>query len=146
MLPPWLLTRQACAGEINTLQGNLNWISSRQHSMQNDVWQGREEELLPLCNSAESDSANLDHVAEMLMRTGTGSSLHLMRHLGKCLLGVMAQTNCCLCLSWTQRQWPHRESRVQEWTPARPLWSWCLRPTTTTLSCRSTTLRCAVPT
>lgn len=43
--------------------------------MQNDIWQGREEELLPLCNSAESDSANLDHVAEMLMRTGAGPSL-----------------------------------------------------------------------
>ncbi len=58
------------AGEINTLQGNLNWVASREHSLTAPVWKGREEELLPLCNAAESDSANLDHVAELLMRTG----------------------------------------------------------------------------
>ena len=67
-----------CAGEINTLQGNLNWMSSRQHSLKNEVWHGREEELLPLCNAAESDSANLDHVAELLMRTGVDPCESLM--------------------------------------------------------------------
>ena len=59
-----------CAGEINTLQGNLNWVASREHSLTAPVWKGREAELLPLCNAAESDSANLDHVAELLMRSG----------------------------------------------------------------------------
>ena len=66
------------AGEINTLQGNLNWVASREHSLSNPVWQGREEELLPLCSSQESDSANLDHVAELLVRTGTGPQEALM--------------------------------------------------------------------
>ena len=66
------------AGEINTLQGNLNWVASREHSLTNPVWKGREEELLPLCNGAESDSANLDHVAELLMRTGTPAEESLM--------------------------------------------------------------------
>lgn len=58
------------AGEINTLQGNLNWVASREHSLTAPVWHGREAELLPLCNAAESDSANLDHMAELLMRSG----------------------------------------------------------------------------
>eukprot|EP00882_Tetradesmus_deserticola_P001840 GHRQ01001973.1.p1 GENE.GHRQ01001973.1~~GHRQ01001973.1.p1 ORF type:complete len:1051 (+),score=503.61 GHRQ01001973.1:46-3198(+) len=57
-------------GEINTLQGNLNWIASRQNELEHPVWAGREGQLLPLCNAAESDSANLDHVAELLVRTG----------------------------------------------------------------------------
>ena len=58
------------AGEINTFQGNLNWVASREHSLSNPVWNGREEEFLPLCSSGESDSANLDHVAELLVKTG----------------------------------------------------------------------------
>ena len=66
------------AGEINTLQGNLNWVASREHSLTNPVWKGREEELLPLCSGAESDSANLDHVAELLMRTGVPAEESLM--------------------------------------------------------------------
>ena len=73
-----LLTPCRHAGEINTLQGNLNWMSSREHSLKNEVWHGREEELLPVCNSAESDSANLDHVAEIMMRTGVDPCEALM--------------------------------------------------------------------
>ncbi len=53
-------------------------MASREHSLVNPVWGGREEELLPLCNQAESDSANLDHVAELLIRTGVPSTEALM--------------------------------------------------------------------
>jgi hypothetical protein len=53
------------------LQGNLNWVASREHELTHPVWAGREEQLTPLCNAAESDSANLDHVAELMVRTGT---------------------------------------------------------------------------
>jgi hypothetical protein len=67
-----------CAGEINTLQGNLNWIASRQNELEHPVWAGREGQLLPLCNAAESDSANLDHVAELLVRTGFDPQESLM--------------------------------------------------------------------
>lgn len=56
-----------CAGEINTLQGNLNWVASREHELKHPIWHGREEALLPLCNAAQSDSANLDNVAELLV-------------------------------------------------------------------------------
>ena len=60
-----------CAGEINTLQGNLNWVASREHSLQHPVWGGREHEFLPLTSSKQSDSANLDNVTELLVRSGT---------------------------------------------------------------------------
>ena len=42
------------------------------------MWHGRENEFLPLCSSGESDSANLDHVAELLVRTGTPPQEALM--------------------------------------------------------------------
>jgi len=57
-------------GEINTLQGNLNWMASREADMQHPVWAGREAQLRPICNPAVSDSANLDRVAELLVKTG----------------------------------------------------------------------------
>lgn len=66
------------SGEINTLQGNLNWVSSREHSLTHPVWDGREEEFLPICNQAESDSANLDHIAEYAVRTGVDANQTLM--------------------------------------------------------------------
>ena len=53
-------------------------MASREHSLTNPAWGGREEELLPLCNAAESDSANLDHVAELLIRTGVEATEALM--------------------------------------------------------------------
>lgn len=65
-------------GEINTLQGNLNWVSSREHSLTHPVWNGREDEFLPICNQAESDSANLDHMAEYAVRTGVDANQTLM--------------------------------------------------------------------
>jgi len=57
-------------GEINTLQGNLNWMASKEAEMKNPIWNGREPEFRPICNPAASDSANLDRVAELLVQTG----------------------------------------------------------------------------
>jgi glutamate synthase (ferredoxin) len=65
-------------GEINTLQGNLNWVASRQAGLRNEVWRGREHDFLPLCSDRESDSANLDHVAELMVRSGTDPQEALM--------------------------------------------------------------------
>lgn len=65
-------------GEINTLQGNLNWVASREHSLTHPIWNGRESELLPLCNASESDSANLDHLAELMFRTDVDPQEALM--------------------------------------------------------------------
>ena len=57
-------------GEINTLQGNLNSMASNEAKMTNAIWEGREQEFRPLCDPAASDSANLDRVAELLVKTG----------------------------------------------------------------------------
>ncbi|KAJ9544065.1 hypothetical protein OSB04_023772 [Centaurea solstitialis] len=57
-------------GEINTIQGNLNWMQSRETSMQSPVWRGRENEIRPFGNPKASDSANLDSAAELFIRSG----------------------------------------------------------------------------
>ncbi|MCF8706225.1 glutamate synthase subunit alpha, partial [Corynebacterium sp. MC-25] len=57
-------------GEINTIQGNLNWMQSRESSMKSPVWRGRESEICPYGNSRASDSANLDSAAELLIKSG----------------------------------------------------------------------------
>ncbi|XP_020235974.1 ferredoxin-dependent glutamate synthase, chloroplastic isoform X2 [Cajanus cajan] len=57
-------------GEINTIQGNLNWMQSREPSLKSPVWRGRENEIRPYGNPKASDSANLDSTAELLIRSG----------------------------------------------------------------------------
>ena len=52
------------------LQGNLNWMASRQQELTHPVWGGREGDLMPLCRATNSDSASLDNTAELLVRTG----------------------------------------------------------------------------
>mmetsp|Transcript_13331 Transcript_13331/g.42296 ORF Transcript_13331/g.42296 Transcript_13331/m.42296 type:complete len:1633 (+) Transcript_13331:103-5001(+) len=65
-------------GEINTLLGNLNWTAAREASFAHPVWEGREDDFKPLTNSQISDSGNLDRVAELLVRTGTGVEKTMM--------------------------------------------------------------------
>ncbi|GBG59394.1 hypothetical protein CBR_g38420 [Chara braunii] len=57
-------------GEINTLQGNLNWMRSRESVMTHPDWKGREDEFRPIGNASNSDSANLDSAAEVLLLSG----------------------------------------------------------------------------
>lgn len=57
-------------GEINTLVGNVNWMMARQADLANEVWGDRVELLKPIVNLDNSDSANLDNVMEMLVRSG----------------------------------------------------------------------------
>lgn len=52
------------AGEINTLQGNLNWVASREHELKHPIWQGREEALTPLCDAANSDRWGCSQLGE----------------------------------------------------------------------------------
>eukprot|EP00262_Sarcandra_glabra_P009426 TRINITY_DN2380_c0_g1_i2.p1 TRINITY_DN2380_c0_g1~~TRINITY_DN2380_c0_g1_i2.p1 ORF type:complete len:1655 (+),score=354.53 TRINITY_DN2380_c0_g1_i2:80-4966(+) len=65
-------------GEINTIQGNLNWMQSRETSMKSPVWRGRENELRPYGNAKASDSANLDSAAEFFLRSGRTAEEALM--------------------------------------------------------------------
>jgi glutamate synthase (NADPH/NADH) large chain len=72
--PEWRLAQPlrvlAHNGEINTIQGNRNWMFSLEHELLHEVFRGREELLRPLVSREESDSASLDRVVELLVLAG----------------------------------------------------------------------------
>ena len=65
-------------GEINTLLGNINWMSNREKELVSNFsdatlpgWtQAEMEALTPIVNNDNSDSYNLDSAMELLVRTG----------------------------------------------------------------------------
>jgi glutamate synthase (ferredoxin) len=57
-------------GEINTLLGNINWMMAREATLGHPIWEDRFEELKPVVNVDNSDSATLDNVLELLVRSG----------------------------------------------------------------------------
>jgi glutamate synthase domain-containing protein 2/glutamate synthase domain-containing protein 1/glutamate synthase domain-containing protein 3 len=73
-LPEWRLAqpfRYLCHnGEINTLRGNLNWMSAREASIQSNLFNGETAELFPLLAREGSDSQALDNAAEFLSLGG----------------------------------------------------------------------------
>lgn len=83
--PSWKLAQPfryiAHNGEINTLQGNLNWLKSSEHGFTSPNFSKEEMEmLLPIVTGGQSDSACLDNMIELL--TMTGRSLpHVMMML-----------------------------------------------------------------
>lgn len=83
--PSWKLAQPfrfiAHNGEINTLQGNLNWIKTNQKGYTSPYFTKEEMDmLLPIIGGAQSDSASLDNMIELL--TMTGRSLpHVMMML-----------------------------------------------------------------
>jgi glutamate synthase (NADPH) large chain len=83
--PSWKLAQPfrylAHNGEINTLQGNLNWLKSSEHGFTSPFFTKEEMEiLLPIVTGGQSDSACLDNMIELL--TLTGRSLpHVMMML-----------------------------------------------------------------
>ncbi len=83
--PSWKLAQPfryiAHNGEINTLQGNLNWLKTSEHGFTSPYFTHEEMEmLLPIVTGGQSDSACLDNMIELL--TLTGRSLpHVMMML-----------------------------------------------------------------
>lgn len=57
-------------GEINTLLGNINWMMARQGDLSHSLWGSDLADLKPIVNAEKSDSANLDSVVELLVRSG----------------------------------------------------------------------------
>jgi len=53
-------------GEINTLNGNRNWMRAREAEMHSDVWGEEIEKLKPIITEGGSDSASLDNALELL--------------------------------------------------------------------------------
>ncbi|MCS6801572.1 MAG: glutamate synthase large subunit [Chloroflexota bacterium] len=82
--PNWFLAQPfrmlAHNGEINTLQGNQNWVRAREGALESPVWGERVRELCPIIQPGGSDSANLDNVLETLEQSGR-SILHAMAML-----------------------------------------------------------------
>ncbi len=83
--PSWKLAQPfrfiAHNGEINTLQGNLNWLKTNEKGFTSPYFTKEEMEmLLPIVTEGQSDSACLDNMIELL--TLTGRSLpHVMMML-----------------------------------------------------------------
>ena len=83
--PSWKLAQPfrfiAHNGEINTLQGNLNWLRTGEHGFTSPYFTKEEMEmLLPIVPGAQSDSACLDNMIELLAMTGR-SLPHVMMML-----------------------------------------------------------------
>ena len=73
--PSWKLAQPfryiAHNGEINTLQGNLNWLKANEKGFESSFFPKEEMEmLLPIVSGAQSDSACLDNMIELLTLTG----------------------------------------------------------------------------
>ena len=73
-LPDWSLAQPfrmlAHNGEINTLQGNRNWIMALQEEILKSFRAGDRDILIPLVLNDESDSASLDKIVELLILRG----------------------------------------------------------------------------
>ncbi|MFZ4812303.1 MAG: glutamate synthase large subunit, partial [Ilumatobacteraceae bacterium] len=71
--PSWPLAHPyryiAHNGEINTVQGNRNWMRTREALLQSDLLPGLER-AFPICTPGGSDSASFDEVLELLHLAG----------------------------------------------------------------------------
>jgi glutamate synthase (NADPH) large chain len=72
--PSWSLAHphrmSAHNGEINTLQGNVNWMQAREAILESDLFGDDLRRCLPLVKPGTSDSLAFDHVFEMLCLAG----------------------------------------------------------------------------
>ncbi len=57
-------------GEINTLRGNINWMSARQAGFKSELFEGDIADILPVINPDGSDSAMFDNCFEFLSLSG----------------------------------------------------------------------------
>jgi glutamate synthase (NADPH) large chain len=68
--PSWPLAHPyryiAHNGEINTLQGNRNWMRARESLLRSDLFPGDLERMFPVVTPGASDSASFDEVLELL--------------------------------------------------------------------------------
>ena len=72
--PSWKLAqpfRYLCHnGEINTVNGNINWINSRRNSLKSEILKKDIEKIWPVIEKDPSDSAAFDNALEMLVMGG----------------------------------------------------------------------------
>ncbi len=72
--PSWPLAHPfrfiAHNGEINTVQGNRNWMRAREALLASDLLPGDLSRITPICTPGASDSATFDEVLELLHMGG----------------------------------------------------------------------------
>ena len=72
--PTWRLAQPfrmlAHNGEINTIAGNVNWMKSHETRMSHPALGAYVDDVKPVIQAGVSDSAALDNVFELLVRTG----------------------------------------------------------------------------
>jgi glutamate synthase (NADPH/NADH) large chain len=74
-VPKWKLAQPfRCIshnGEINTVQGNINWWKAREPFLKSNLFTEKELDIIfPICNNEDSDSSNFDGVLEFLLHAG----------------------------------------------------------------------------
>lgn len=74
-VPKWRLAQPfrtiAHNGEINTIQGNLNWWRAKEKLFESPQFTEEQlEQLFPICEKGASDSGNFDNVLEFLIMNG----------------------------------------------------------------------------
>ena len=81
-MPRWSLAQPfrflAHNGEINTLQGNVNFMRAREAVLESALWGDDIGELLPIIAPGGSDSAALDNAFELLVLSGRDPMQALM--------------------------------------------------------------------
>src|ERR1035441_2277783 len=82
--PSWKLAHPyryvAHNGEINTIRGNISWMSARQSIMESPLYDGQIDKLYPVITPGGSDSGSLDNAVEFLFHSGR-SLPHVMAML-----------------------------------------------------------------
>ncbi|SDD37665.1 glutamate synthase (NADPH/NADH) large chain [Paracoccus isoporae] len=77
--PQWWLAQPfrmlAHNGEINTLKGNLNWMRSHEIRMASSAFGDMAEDIKPIVPGGSSDSAALDAVFEVMVRSGRSAPM-----------------------------------------------------------------------
>ena len=72
--PSWPLAHPyrlvAHNGEINTVQGNRNWMRARESQLETDLIPGDLERIFPICTPGASDTAAFDEALELLVMGG----------------------------------------------------------------------------
>src|SRR5436305_4327653 len=72
--PAWPLAQPmrmlAHNGEINTIQGNRNWMLSRESALSSELWGEKIEDFLPVLQEEGSDSTQIDNALELIAVSG----------------------------------------------------------------------------
>jgi glutamate synthase domain-containing protein 2/glutamate synthase domain-containing protein 1/glutamate synthase domain-containing protein 3 len=72
--PTWELAHPfrylAHNGEINTLQGNVNWMHARESVLKSELFNGELARAFPIIQPGGSDSAKIDNALELLVQAG----------------------------------------------------------------------------